>query len=139
MTIEQESAEVYDDERHKMTKPSVGLKLNKPAIITLRNIKPKAGQGATEKEQSLRRTLEACGDSQHLYYDAQKQEWSFKVDHFTKWTSDSYMEAQHEAPQPAQDPYVTIVNETQKQESVVMDVDSESQPSSSFRLRSQDI
>lgn len=35
VTIELESAEVYDDERHKMTKPSVGLKLNKPAIITL--------------------------------------------------------------------------------------------------------
>jgi hypothetical protein len=35
------SVEVYDDERHKNTKPIVGEKLNKPAVITLYNILPK--------------------------------------------------------------------------------------------------
>lgn len=145
MTIEQESAEVYDDDRHKTTKPAVGLKLNKPAIITLQNIKPKPGQSAAEKEQNLRRMHESSGDSQHLYYDGQKQEWSFKVEHFTKWTSDTYeatkLEASRpaQAPQPVLAPFVTVVNETQREPSVQMEIDSDSLPSSSFRFKPQDI
>jgi hypothetical protein len=124
VTIEQESAEVYDDVRHKATKPAVGLKLNKPAIITLQNIKPRPGQSASEKEQNLRRMHESSGDSQHLYYDGQKQEWAFKVEHFTKWTSDTYeatkLEASRpaEAPQPVLAPFVTVVNELQREASV---------------------
>ena len=45
ITIVKSSAEVYDDERHVAAnaKPPVGQKLNKPALITLRNIKPKRG------------------------------------------------------------------------------------------------
>lgn len=39
ITIEQNSAEVYDDDRHM--KPEVGQKLNRSAIIALYNIKPK--------------------------------------------------------------------------------------------------
>jgi hypothetical protein len=47
VTIDQSNCEVYDDERHKVTKPSVGQKLNKQAIITLKGIKPKVGQTFT--------------------------------------------------------------------------------------------
>lgn len=55
--------EVYDDERHMNSKPAVGFKLNKPAIITLFNIKPKAGLSSAEKEESLRIVLKNNGDS----------------------------------------------------------------------------
>ena len=40
ITITQGVCEVYDDERHSDDKPAVGKKLNKPAIITLKNMKP---------------------------------------------------------------------------------------------------
>ena len=50
VTIVQSNAEVYDDDRHKMSKPPVGHKLNKPANITLFNIKPRANQSAEKKE-----------------------------------------------------------------------------------------
>ena len=38
VTIDKDSVEVYDDERHQNIKPKVGFKLNKPAIITLNRI-----------------------------------------------------------------------------------------------------
>ena len=50
--------EVYDDERHMNSKPTVGFKLNKPAIITLFNIKPREGLSSVQKEQSLKNVLE---------------------------------------------------------------------------------
>lgn len=50
ITIRPKEAEVYDDERHIHSKPAVGQKLNKTAIITLNNFKPKKSQTATHKE-----------------------------------------------------------------------------------------
>ncbi len=45
ITIKKNEVEVYDDERHTgINKPPVGQKLNKPAIISLNNIFPKAGR-----------------------------------------------------------------------------------------------
>jgi len=39
ITIRPKEAEVYDNERHIHSKPAVGQKLNKTAIITLNNFK----------------------------------------------------------------------------------------------------
>lgn len=82
VTIKQGLAEVYDDERHGSSKPAVGSKLNKPAIITLMNIKPKAGQNTVDKENRLRKNIE-MGDGEHIKYDGSV--WQFKVKHFTKY------------------------------------------------------
>jgi hypothetical protein len=54
ITIQRQQVEVYDDERHATTKPTVGKKLNKPAIITLNNVRPKANQSASVKEALLK-------------------------------------------------------------------------------------
>ena len=84
ITIIQNNTEVYDDERHGSTKPTVGQKLNKEAIITLTGIKLKPGQSATQKEKILKRGIEQ-NDGEHLSYDGIKSEWQFKVKHFTKY------------------------------------------------------
>ena len=69
ITISWGVCEVYDDERHKDIKPAVGQKLNKPAIITLLNMKPNVNQTPSEKEKRLRSILERNGDAEHLSYD----------------------------------------------------------------------
>lgn len=57
VTIENKSAEVYDDEKMGNRKPEVGQKLNRTAIISLFNIKPSARQSVEAKEANLRRKL----------------------------------------------------------------------------------
>ena len=47
ITIVQGSVEVYDKERHGEAYPEVGQKLNRPATITLNNIKPSQKLGQT--------------------------------------------------------------------------------------------
>ena len=87
ITISKGNVEVYDDNRHKNTKPARGQKLNKPAIIVINNVKPKRGVDPAKKEQSLRAQLEQVPEdgAQFLSYDQQTFEWTFKVLHFTKW------------------------------------------------------
>ena len=85
VTISQSNVEVYDDVRHAQSKPAVGYKLNKPALITLNNIRPLHNQSAVQKESKLRNSLLKRGDSEHLSYDGDKFTWQFKVAHFTKW------------------------------------------------------
>ena len=84
-------AEVYDDERHigEIAKPPVGQKLNKPAVIKLNNMKPRANQTVAAKEQALKRALAKDPDgAQHISYDSYSFVWEFKVEHFTKWGAD---------------------------------------------------
>lgn len=51
VTIQQNSAEVYDD--NEKDKPSQGEKLNRPAIITLNNIEKQRNQTIDEREKQL--------------------------------------------------------------------------------------
>jgi nuclear pore complex protein Nup98-Nup96 len=67
INIEEKNLEVYDDERH-VDKPAVGQKLNKPAIITLKNIKCKDNQTIQRKEDLLKKRL-IKDDAEHLSYD----------------------------------------------------------------------
>jgi nuclear pore complex protein Nup98-Nup96 len=84
VTISKGSVEVYNEERHKDCYPKVGEKLNRPAIITLKNIKPKDGQTGTDKELKLRSIMEK-GGGEHISYDKETFTWTFKVQHFTRW------------------------------------------------------
>jgi len=61
--------EVYDDERHEDSKPEVGKKLNRPALITLQNMKPGFNQTTKEKERKLKAILDKNGDAEHQSYD----------------------------------------------------------------------
>lgn len=89
ISIDDGFVEVYqDDGKHKNSKPPVGQKLNRPAIITLMNKKPKKNQSVEAREQQLMRSIERAG-GQHLSYDPKNNcAWSFKVNHFTKWGDD---------------------------------------------------
>lgn len=81
---------VYMDETRK---PPVGHGLNKPAEVTLLNIKcinKKTGKQHTEgamvekyKELLLKKTREQ--GAEFLSYDAVKGEWKFKVKHFSRY------------------------------------------------------
>ena len=82
------SCEVYD-EQHKDSKPPVGQKLNRPATITLLQVRPKAKETGEQREAKLRKALDANGGgAEHLSYDAERFIWQFKVPHFTKWGQD---------------------------------------------------
>ena len=70
--------------RHKDCYPEVGKKLNKPAIITLNGIKPRAGQSGVEKERKLQEKINQEG-GEHISYDKETFVWTFKVNHFTRY------------------------------------------------------
>jgi len=55
ITIRSKEAEVYADEH---SKPAHGQRLNKTAIITLNDFKPKKSQTATQMEKALKTALE---------------------------------------------------------------------------------
>ena len=81
---------VYMDESKK---PPVGQGLNKPAEVTLLNIKcfdKKTGRQCTEGpriekyKEMLKRKAEDQG-AQYLSYDPVKGEWKFRVNHFSEY------------------------------------------------------
>jgi len=81
---------VYKDESRK---PAVGQGLNKPAEVTLLNIKcmnKRTGQQYTEgprvenfKEMLIKKAEEQGAES--VSYDAVKGEWKFRVKHFSSY------------------------------------------------------
>ncbi|KAJ4869265.1 Nuclear pore complex protein NUP98A [Raphanus sativus] len=84
---------VYLDESQK---PAVGEGLNKPAEVTLLNIKcvdKKTGKQFTEGERvekykmMLKRKAEAQG-AEFVSFDPVKGEWKFRVDHFSSYKLD---------------------------------------------------
>ncbi|VVA94118.1 unnamed protein product [Arabis nemorensis] len=81
---------VYMDESQK---PPVGEGLNKPAEVTLLNIKcmdKKSGKQVTEGsrldkyKEMLKRKAEEQG-AQFVFYDAVNGEWKFRVEHFSSY------------------------------------------------------
>lgn len=50
-------AEAYNDENVNTRKPPVGQKLNKPALITLKNVYLESGRNLVEKEMQLKQAL----------------------------------------------------------------------------------
>lgn len=69
ITISLGVCDVYEGEKHEKTKPAVGEKLNRPALITLYNMKPINNQTPIEKERRLKSLLEKADGAQHLSYD----------------------------------------------------------------------
>jgi len=92
VTIVWRSAEVYDDDKHKDYKHPVGEKINRPALIKLRDMKPKKNQTSSDYEERLKSHIDATDGGHHMSYDGEKFTWEFRVDHFTKWGPDEESE-----------------------------------------------
>lgn len=82
ISMEQNSVSVYEG---SVEKPEVGEGLNKPAVITLYNVRP-IGDGGVE--QFISAVLKpAClkDDADFISYDEQSFEWTFRVFHFSRY------------------------------------------------------
>lgn len=84
--IEPREVFVYEDGNP----PEQGLELNKPAVITLYNVFPKAPHTEEKKKQFLAKLKDFCGknDAEHLRYDSISGEWVFAVKHFSRYGLD---------------------------------------------------
>jgi hypothetical protein len=84
--------EVYPDESKK---PPVGHELNKPAVITLQKCFPKdksgkrlnAPEDITRFENKLKHQTQKFG-GRFIAYKADAGEWSFRVEHFSRYGLD---------------------------------------------------
>ena len=87
ITIEPRDVAVYDDQERAGTKPAVGNKLNRPAVITMYDVFPKEGsdKDATEKfERKIARTTKAS-NAELISYDSSSGIWKFRVPHFSRY------------------------------------------------------
>lgn len=90
ISIELQDVAVYDEHEVSGTKPAVGEKLNRPAVITLCNIFPKKGGAnasadAREKySKKLQRVAEEM-NADFILYDPVQGIWKFRVQHFSRY------------------------------------------------------
>jgi Nuclear protein 96./Nucleoporin autopeptidase. len=92
VSIESKAVEVYHKEEEKGAKPPVGTKLNRPAILTLHNVYPKSGAGASdaEKEQFERKIAKKTKEmgASLILYDPDIGVWKLHVEHFSRYALD---------------------------------------------------
>ena len=82
--INERNVDVYPAKRYpnESDKPSMGQKLNKSAMVTLKGgMKPKKGVSAEDYEENLRNKIVENG-GEHLMYSIEDFTWVFKVPHF---------------------------------------------------------
>ena len=95
VTIEKKNVSVYDGEEAESVKPSVGMGLNKSAIIYLKDIFPSGSTGSNNHSdlqidlflEKLKRKCMSDG-TEFLDYDTATGEWIFRVDHFSRYGLD---------------------------------------------------
>jgi hypothetical protein len=78
---------VYDSAETYGSKPPVGNKLNRPAVITIYNVLPKAGALAEEIEKFERKVIKATKkmNAELILYDVTSGVWKFRVPHFSRY------------------------------------------------------
>ena len=83
---------VYEDEEENGTKPPVGSKLNRSALVTLLKIFPKGGKEATiEAKEKFIKKIEkqtAKMGAKFVSYDPIAGEWKFRTEHFSRYGFD---------------------------------------------------
>lgn len=90
VSIEHQDVAVYEDQEAAGTKPSVGEKLNRPAVISLyKTFAPKGGANASAevKEKFAKKLEKACGQmsADFISYDQVRGIWKFRVHHFSRY------------------------------------------------------
>jgi len=89
ISIEHKDVAVYDAEEAEGTKPPVGSKLNRPAVITMCKVFPKNDSASTPDakskfERKLAKTTKKMG-AEFIAYDADRGIWKFRVLHFSRY------------------------------------------------------
>lgn len=90
ISIEDKDVAVYDVEERNGTKPCIGSKLNRSAVVTLFNVFPQdGGRNATveTKEKFKRKIFKSSKKmgTEHLMYDVDSGVWKFRVKHFSRF------------------------------------------------------
>ena len=90
VNIEKRGVEVYDSEEAALIKPEVGQGLNKPAMVYLDNIFPPDDASDLKKSQFLIKLKKIClkSGSEFIDYDPDHGQWSFRVEHFSRYGLD---------------------------------------------------
>mmetsp|Transcript_25840 Transcript_25840/g.42413 ORF Transcript_25840/g.42413 Transcript_25840/m.42413 type:complete len:541 (+) Transcript_25840:765-2387(+) len=117
--VDLDKAVVFDEDKHavdvypddpadnKMTKPPVGTKLNKPALVVLDNVFPKKKKDPTPEDMAkwkerIRASTEKAG-AEFIDFNGETGRWQLRVSHFSRWGLDedeSEDEGQPQRPQP---------------------------------------
>jgi len=86
VTIHKNEVCVYDEEEKNGTKPPVGSKLNRSAIITMRNQFPKGKSEEQKKkhESKIRKGTKSM-NAEFISYDVESGIWKFRVFHFSRY------------------------------------------------------
>jgi len=119
--ISEGSVEVYTREEEERTKPAVGTKLNRPAVITLFNVFPKNGGVEADQETKIKfakrieRTSSKMG-VEMISYSKDLGEWSFRVDHFSRYGLDDDDESEDDPSEVA--PHTQVTPEKEQIEDV---------------------
>ena len=87
--IESKDVAVYDSEESKGTKPPVGSKLNRPAVITMHGVYPVNGPDSSPEitnkfERKIRKNTKKMG-ADLISYDVACGMWKFRVKHFSRY------------------------------------------------------
>ncbi len=92
VNIEPKTVDVYHAAEQSGTKPPVGTKLNRPAIITLHNIYSKNGpEASAEEKEKFERKIEKKTkqmNAKFILMDTDIGIWKFEVDHFSRYGLD---------------------------------------------------
>ncbi|KAL3914667.1 MAG: hypothetical protein SGARI_000004 [Bacillariaceae sp.] len=91
VVIEPKAVSVYTEEEDNGTKPTVGTKLNRPAILTMEGIFPPEGASPEAMEKYKRKIAKQTMrmDADLIDYDPATGEWKLKVKHFSRYALDS--------------------------------------------------
>jgi len=87
VTINHKDVGVYDEAERNGTKPEVGDKLNRRAVITMFDVFPKEGSDAAaiEKfERKIAKSTKGMG-AELVSYDSSSGVWKFRVPHFSRY------------------------------------------------------
>jgi Nuclear protein 96/Nucleoporin autopeptidase len=90
ISISHQDVAVYDNQEVDGTKPAIGEKLNRPAVISLYNTFPKKGgkNASEDAKQKFSKKLEkatAQMNADFISYDSVNGTWKFRVQHFSRY------------------------------------------------------
>lgn len=100
VSIEAKDVSVYFAEEKDNTKPVVGTKLNRPALITLHNVFPKKGPNSSDElKEKLSRKIEKSTKlmgAELISFESNSGIWVFRVAHFSRYALDDDTDEENE-------------------------------------------